>query len=178
MYYIYFDCCILVDYGGKMKLNLGSGQDYKEDYVNIDIVDFGKLDIQHDLNKTPYPFKDNQFEEIYANSILEHLDKPIEILKELTRITKNNGKIIIIVPHANSYANLTDLQHLHNFTENTFNEELLLEYGLTNIKLISRKLYSRSNSNKWKEFIPFRKYLKIFLNGLYDDIEFIFEVIK
>ena len=41
------------------KLNFGSGEDYREGYVNIDWNPLAEPDIQHDLNKYPYPFENN-----------------------------------------------------------------------------------------------------------------------
>lgn len=48
----------------KKKLNLGCGKDIKKEYVNLDIRKFPGVDIIHDLNKFPYPFKDDSFDEI------------------------------------------------------------------------------------------------------------------
>ena len=62
----------------------------------------------------------DEFDEILMKMILEHLDNPIKVLKEIIRISKNNARLIIIVPHAGSYANFTDIQHKTNFTENSF----------------------------------------------------------
>ena len=55
-----------------MKLNLGCGNDLKEGYVNVDIVDYGGNTI-HDINKFPYPFEDNTFDEVLASHVLEPL---------------------------------------------------------------------------------------------------------
>jgi len=157
------------------KLNLGSGGDYREDWINLDIRDNVKLDIKHDLGKFPYPFKPNTFDEVLINHVLEHVNEPIQVLKELTRICKNKAKIIINVPHAISYAHKSDIQHKSNFTENSFIEESLKQYNLENLKLIKKEFVFK---HKWKELIPFKNYFKIFFNGLYDDLHFEFEVIK
>ena len=111
-----------------------------------------------------------------ANSILEHLQYPIKTLKELIRISKDNAIIKVLVPHANSYANITDLQHKNNFTENTFSKTCLREYELEQVELIKIKFIF--NENKWKKCIPFKKYLKIYFNGIYDNILFEFIVKK
>lgn len=81
------------------KLNLGCGIDYKEGYVNVDFHSHINIDVQHNLNVTPYPFKDGEFDYILASHILEHLDKPFEVMKELHRIVRPGGKIHIKVPH-------------------------------------------------------------------------------
>ena len=159
-----------------MKLNMGCGNDYKEGWINLDSRKNIRADVLHNLNKFPYPFKNNYFSEILASHVLEHLDDPIGTLKELARISKNNSKITIRVPHAYSYANATDIQHKTNFTENSFSENHIVEYELTDLKLVESKFCFPVN--KWKKLIPFKKYLKIFFNGVYDDIQFEFVVKK
>jgi len=81
------------------KLNLGCGESYKQGYVNVDFHEHVKQDIVHDLNVLPYPFKDNEFDMIEASHILEHLDKPLFIMKEFHRILKAGGELHIKVPH-------------------------------------------------------------------------------
>jgi len=157
------------------KLNLGCGKDYRQGWVNVDFRDDVKLDAKHNLNKIPYPFKKNQFDIVLMRMILEHLDNPIKVLKEIIRISKNKAIIEVVVPHANSYAAITDIQHKTHFTENSFNKNLLEEYGLNNLILKKVELQFK---NTWKKCIPFKKYLKIFFIGVYDNIKFIFEVKK
>ena len=157
------------------KLNLGCGKDYKKGWVNVDINKNWKADIFHDLNRTPYPFKDDYFSEILLKMILEHLENPDKILKEIVRISKQNAKLIIIVPHSMSYTQFTDLQHKNFFTENTFSKELLNAYNLNELILIKQIFIY---DNKWKKFIPFKKYLKIFFTGIYDDLLFEFKINK
>lgn len=109
-----------------MKLNLGCGKDARKNYTNVDITNVTGVDVVHDLNKYPYPFKANTVDEILCLHILEHLDSPIRFLEELHRICKNNAIIKIETPHhasGNAYADLThknffNLQAFKNITEN------------------------------------------------------------
>ena len=109
-----------------MKINLGSGTDLKEGYINVDIVKLPGIDKVHDLNVYPYPFKANQASEIVAEHIMEHLDSPIEFLEETYRVLKNKGVLKIETPHhasGNAYADLThknffNLQAFKNITQN------------------------------------------------------------
>ncbi|MFH0831609.1 MAG: methyltransferase domain-containing protein [archaeon] len=82
-----------------MKLNLGCGTDIKKGYVNMDKIKGQGIDLVWDLNKIPYPFKDNSIEQIYASNILEHIDLSIPLfLKEAKRILKKDGLLIVRVP--------------------------------------------------------------------------------
>lgn len=45
-----------------------------------------------------FDINDNYFDKIISNHALEHVPNPLEVLKNLYRIIKKNGKIIIIVP--------------------------------------------------------------------------------
>ncbi len=47
------------------------GDTWKE-LVTLDINPSCNPDVVHDLNVIPYPFEDNQFEEIHAYEVLEH----------------------------------------------------------------------------------------------------------
>ena len=56
------------------RLNAGCGNNYKEGYVNLDILDNVKKDVKHDLNEFPYPFNDDEFDYILLDNTLEHLE--------------------------------------------------------------------------------------------------------
>lgn len=52
-----------------------------------------------DLNKDKLPFKDNSVDVIVANQVFEHLYEIDDILEELKRILKKNGKLVAGVPN-------------------------------------------------------------------------------
>ena len=81
------------------KLNLGCGEFKKDGYVNVDFHSVLEPDVKHDLNEFPYPFRDNEFELIEADHVLEHLNDPFRVVRELHRISKNGALIVIRVPH-------------------------------------------------------------------------------
>lgn len=82
-----------------MKLNLGAGQFKKENYVNIDWDTNARPDVLWDLNKFPYPFKDESVDLVEADYVLEHLENPFKVMKELHRILRFQGILIIKLPH-------------------------------------------------------------------------------
>ncbi len=83
------------------KLNLGCGKKILPGYINVDNnpVLGDKRIVTHDLNRMPYPFKDNQFEEILMDHVLEHLENPLEVLQEVYRIGKDGCRVSIKCPH-------------------------------------------------------------------------------
>jgi SAM-dependent methyltransferase len=95
------------------KLNLGAGELKKCGYINIDWNELTNPDIKHDLNFFPYPFSDNAFNLIEASHVLEHLDRPFIVMKELHRILKPGGKLIVRVPHFSR--GFTHAEHSHSF---------------------------------------------------------------
>lgn len=84
-----------------MKLNLGGGSIKKEGFVNVDILsDVKKIGgVCWDLNKAPYPFKNDSIDEIFCSHTLEHLKEPELFFKEVQRILKKGGTCEILVPH-------------------------------------------------------------------------------
>ncbi|MCH7951962.1 class I SAM-dependent methyltransferase [Patescibacteria group bacterium] len=104
----------------KQTLHLGCGMSKIPGSTGVDINPESAADITHDLNTFPYPFRDNQFERIVAENILEHLDDIPKVIEEIHRIAKHGAKIIISMGHFSSVDSFTDPTHKHFFTSRTF----------------------------------------------------------
>lgn len=63
------------------KLNFGCGNDILDGWDNFDESDFN-------FNKFPYLIEDNPYDYIFIQSVLDYLDSPYMVLKELKRICK------------------------------------------------------------------------------------------
>ena len=81
-----------------MKLKIGCGHKKFKNYINVDLNPKLKPDVIWDIRKKS-KFKDNQFEEIYCNNVLEHIDDFAPAMKEFYRILKKGGVLRIYVPH-------------------------------------------------------------------------------
>ena len=136
------------------KLHLGCGKDIKRGFVNLDCVKLPGVDVIHNLNKFPWPFKDNSFDYILSISVLEHLDNLIKVIEEIHRICNNNAIIEINVPHFSSLGAYQDPTHKNFFTYYTFDyfkEDFNYNfYSNSRFKIIKRNIiiYGIINSGK------------------------------
>jgi SAM-dependent methyltransferase len=129
----------------KKILNLGCGTTRIPNSIGVDSVKVeGFVDVVHDLNKTPYPFKANSIDEIHMYHVLEHLDNPVKKLEELYRILKPNGILYIRVPHFSSLGAFTDITHIRPFAYSSF--DCLQEgdfhhyYTTANFKILNKQI--------------------------------------
>lgn len=78
------------------RLNLGSGNDYREGWVNVDVAGDYRVDVIADLSK-PFPFAADSVDEILASDIVEHFTKEEgeKFLRECYRVLKVHGKLTI-----------------------------------------------------------------------------------
>ncbi len=88
--------------------------------VGIDTVKLPGVDIVHDLNKIPWPFKDNEFDTVILDDVLEHLEDTLKVVEEVHRITKNHGLVKISTPHFSSDNFYTDITHKRAFSSRSF----------------------------------------------------------
>ena len=126
------------------KLNLGAGKlDVREGYVNQDMTKYPGIDIVCDLNYLPLPFKDNEFDEILALSILEHIKGYVSLMDELYRILKPGGIINIRVPHityVEAWADPTHINHFSYLTFFYFTKALKREYSFSKFSEFGGKI--------------------------------------
>lgn len=55
--------------------------------------------IKCDVDKDGILFKDNYFDVVWAGDIVEHVFDPIFLLKEISRVLKKTGKVLITIPN-------------------------------------------------------------------------------
>lgn len=88
--------------------------------VHLDRFGEEGVDVVHDIEKFPYPFKDGEFDEVYASHILEHTRDLEGILKEISRVTKDRGTLRIKVPYFSSATAFANIDHKRFFTYDSF----------------------------------------------------------
>lgn len=60
------------------------------------------------------PFEDNQFDIVSSNQLIEHLPEPVVAIKEMIRICKSGGKIILTTPIMDYWGG-REVGHLQEF---------------------------------------------------------------
>lgn len=118
--------------------------------MGVDVRAFDGVDVVHNLDQTPYPFEDNEFDRIVAEHILEHLDDIIVVVEEIHRLLKPDGILEITCPHFSSADTFTDLTHHHFITSRSFDYFVpgsdLYKYGYSakaKFKIIKKELGPR-----------------------------------
>jgi SAM-dependent methyltransferase len=101
------------------KLNLGCGLDIRDGWVNLDSAALPGVDVVHDLSVVPLPFEDGRFSEIVCQDVLEHVDYA-QVLRDLHRILRPAGRVLIRSPHFTSKAVYIDPTHRTGFSIDTF----------------------------------------------------------
>ena len=106
-------------------LNIGAGNRILNpsgeitEVVNHDITKHrDEINCVHDLNQTPWPWADNEFDRIEFISTIEHLlINPIQALDECWRILKKDGELVIKYPLVTSETIFDDPTHTRFLTE-------------------------------------------------------------
>lgn len=100
------------------KLHLGCGRNYKQGWVNLDLISADGVDVVADLDDcaaTPLPFPDDHFDEILGSHLLEHIRNPLPLMQELHRISSNGAKAIFHTPYGGSDDAFEDPTHVRQY---------------------------------------------------------------
>ena len=102
----------------KIKLNLGSGNNKQEGFINVD--KFGEPDVLFDLETFPWPWETSSVSIVRLVHVLEHLGRETEIyfgiIQELYRICEDKATIFIAVPHPRHDHFIGDPTHVRPIT--------------------------------------------------------------
>ena len=115
------------------KINLGSGKDYRNGYLNIDISQSKLPDVVVDLSKEmQFPItiksdtlkyvnlKENYFELIYADNVLEHVSNLTQLVENCLRLLNVGGRLEVIVPYERSSGAWQNPTHVRAMNENSW----------------------------------------------------------
>ena len=81
-------------------LDIGSGtahiKDFRPDIISTDILSFPGIDVVADAHRLPFP--EGFFAGVVMLDVLHHLERPIEFLREASRVLKPGGCLVMIEP--------------------------------------------------------------------------------
>lgn len=129
------------------KLNLGCGENILKDWDNADFQKEKGINMSFDFEKIPYPIKDNTYDIVLFDQVIEHLSYPKKAMEEIHRICKPNALVLIGVVYYNNKGAFTDITHKSFFSDRTFinyaNQVNMVTkkrmYELIDLKLIPTK---------------------------------------
>jgi len=136
-------------------LDLGCGKKKRAGAIGVDYSDRHDADVIHNLNVFPYPFMDEEFDEVYLDNVLEHLNDPMRVMEEIHRISKLGGQVKVIVPYFRSVWAFIDPTHQHFFAVDSFAyydpEHFICQkydYVKTRFK-VERVIFNETLSSRW-----------------------------
>ena len=114
-----------------VKLNLGSGKDWRKDCINADIQASKKPDWVLDITRVPwgktietrlgkFKVQCGMFQEIIANDVLEHIPDLVTAMTNCRDLLCKGGQMHIHVPYDLSLGAWQDPTHVRAFNENSF----------------------------------------------------------
>ena len=102
-------------------LDVGCGSNKTPGAIGLDNNPRTAADVIHDLGTVPYPFAENEFDEIISRHAAEHVPDVMAFVTELYRITKPGGRIKLVTPHYTNPDWANDPTHRNHFNSYSFN---------------------------------------------------------
>lgn len=124
--------------------------------------------INHDADKG-LPFSDETFDAVIMRHSIEHFHNPLNVLKEVKRVLKSEGLLIIGIPNINSFTakiskdlwgDLDLPRHLFHFTPATITK-LLKTLNFSVDKIYHESKISRKTISALTKGLPFLTILRI-----------------
>ena len=109
---------------GKRSLDLGCGQKKYPGAIGADLNRRSHADVICHLGRYPYPFRPEAFDLIVCDNLVEHLEDISSTLREIHRILKTGGELLILSPHFSSDDSYSDVTHRHSLSLRVFDEFL------------------------------------------------------
>src|SRR5437764_5330029 len=106
-------------------LDVGCGINKYPGAIGIDRNRATKADVLCDLDRIPYPFADNSFDQLRAIHVIEHVSDVIRSMEEFHRLVRPGGRIRIETPHYTDFSSFCDPTHrwhLNTFSFRYFGE--------------------------------------------------------
>jgi SAM-dependent methyltransferase len=107
-------------------LDVGCGLNKHPGAIGIDRNPRCNADVLCDLDRPPYPFAAESFDQIRAVHVIEHVSDVIRTLEEFHRLLKPGGRLYLATPHYTDFSSFCDPTHrwhLNSFSFRYFGED-------------------------------------------------------
>ena len=107
-------------------LDVGCGINKFPGSIGLDRNPRSKADVVADLDRFPYPFRDNAFGGLRAIHVIEHVSDVMKTMEEFHRLVRPGGVVTIITPHYTDFSSFCDPTHkwhLNTFSFRYFGED-------------------------------------------------------
>ena len=101
-------------------LDVGCGLNKVAGAIGLDRARHTAADVRADLDRFPYPFADDAFDEVVSRHVVEHVADVMGFVNELYRITRPGGTIKILCPHYTNPDFPTDPTHRNHLNSYSF----------------------------------------------------------
>jgi SAM-dependent methyltransferase len=94
--------------------------------IGIDRNPASRADVLCDLDRFPYPFRDNSFDRLLAIHVIEHVADVMATMEEFHRLVRPGGTVRIETPHYTDFSSFCDpthRSHLNSFSFRYFGED-------------------------------------------------------
>lgn len=139
----------------KKILDVGCGKTKVPGAVGIDFNGNLDADFVHDLNVFPYPFNDNEFDEVHIRSTLFLLDNPVRVMEEIYRICKVGADIVVVQPYFRSVWNFVDpwiknFGTVHSFSFYDPDDPICMRYEYSSARFKTIKIkFNEGLTKRW-----------------------------
>ena len=97
-------------------LDIGCGRRKAPGAIGLDASPLSDADVRARLDIFPWPFRAESFAEIRAIHIIEHLPDLIGVMREMHRLCRPGGRVVIETPYFSSFKSWADPTHVHHLT--------------------------------------------------------------
>jgi SAM-dependent methyltransferase len=107
-------------------LDVGCGVNKLPGAIGVDRNPRSRADVLCDLDRFPYPFRDNSFDRLQAVHVIEHVSDVIRTVEEFHRLVRPGGTIFLATPHYTDFSSFCDPTHrwhLNSFSFRYFGED-------------------------------------------------------
>ncbi|HWR53490.1 MAG TPA: methyltransferase domain-containing protein [Bryobacteraceae bacterium] len=107
-------------------LDVGCGIKKLAGAVGIDRNPASAADVLCDLDRAPYPFRDDSFDALQATHVIEHVADVMRAMEEFHRLVRAGGRVRIVTPHYTDFSSFCDPTHrwhLNSFSFRYFGED-------------------------------------------------------